>query len=165
MALVLLTNTYLLADSDYLADSSVWVAATVEEQEKALLLSTEKLDNNTWEGYALTTTQSLAWPRTEFEFFDPVLRLYVTVAESELPVRLLKATAKLAIHYVVNPGATTPYDATYDRIKVGPIELENTSSDSSKNSAPEVPYASVQSLIVPLLINSGAGTRLWWRAN
>jgi hypothetical protein len=165
MALVLFTNTFMLANSSYLADSASWNAATVSDQEKALLYATEKLDNKEWAGYALTTSQPLSWPRTAFDFWDPVLRLYVPVAESELPVRFNKAMAKIAIHYIENPEVASNYSATYDKIKVGPIELENTSSDGSKNSAPEIPYNSIEGLIRPLLANPYTTGRAWWRAN
>ena len=165
MPLILLTNTYLDVDSNYLTTSSDWNAATVEEKEQALLLATEKLDNNSWLGYALSTSQPLAWPRTAFSFYDPVLRLDVPVPEGTLPVRLLKSVAKLAIYYVKFPSAGDK-EVTYDKIKIGPIELENTSLDGSKNSSPAYPsYDSVQGLIEPLLDKPSLIAKTWWRAN
>jgi len=166
MALVLLENSYLDSADAYLADNPFWEAATTDQQEQALVDATRILDQNEWIGTAVTSSQSLAWPRESLYFFDPVLRLNVPCAQGELPVRLLKAVSYLALHLVKYPELSKVYDASYDSITIGPISLVNT--DASKGSLQKVPTvpSEVLSLIAPLVSTQGyAASGSWWRAN
>lgn len=165
MALTLLTNSYLATADDYLADNPYWEAASSEDQEQALVDATKLLDQNQWFGTAVTSSQPLAWPRTKLSFFDPVLNLYVPCEQGEIPIRLEKATAYLALHLVKYPDLQKGFEATYDSIEIGPIKLENKDVSSSPGKIPLVP-AEVTKLIAPLLSNQGAIVASgWWRSN
>lgn len=166
MALILFENSYLASADDYLTDNPYWDSVTVEQQEQALVDATRILDQNEWIGTAATSSQSLAWPRAKLSFFDPVLSLYVSVNQGEIPVRLAKATAFLALHLVKYPSVTKGYDVTYDSISIGPISLTN--SDAGRSSSAQVPMipSEVTKLIAPLTFSQGyAAPGSWWRAN
>jgi len=165
MALVYLTNSYLESADGYLADNPVWEAASSDEQEQALVDATRVLDQNQWLGAAVSPSQALAWPRTKFSFFDPVLGLEVLVNEGTIPTRLEKATAFLALHFLTYPQATKGYEASFDEISVGPISIKNTDAPSSSSKVPTVP-TSISNLIAPLLYNAFSSSQgAWWRAN
>jgi hypothetical protein len=166
MALELFKNSYLSSAEDYLADNPDWESATSEQQEQALVDATSILDQNEWIGTAVSSSQPLAWPRQRLTFFDPVLNLYVEAAQGDLPIRLEKATAALALHLIRFPSAIKKYDVTYDSITVGPISLTN--SDAGTSSSPNVPLIpmEVKKLIAPLVFSQGyAAPGSWWRAN
>ena len=167
MPLTLYENTLLLADSNYFENSAIWAAATDAIQEEALIFATEQLNRQVFLATGVDANQPLAWPRVDFSFYDPIIGLSVTVPTGTIPVRLAKAVALLAIHYVQHPELASGTTVTYDRIKVGPIELENSSSDGSKNSTPEIPMNAVIQLIGPLLDTDAPSynSRVWWRAN
>lgn len=161
MALVYLTNSYLADADDYLADVPDWEAATLAQQEQALIDATTLLDETPWIGSAVSATQSLGWPREVSSFYDPVLNLEVPVSSSEIPVRLEKATAYLALHLIRYPSVITgQYDQAYSSINVGPISLSNSTTAVNP---PRVPMQIV-TLIAPL--SRDAETRHnWWRTN
>jgi hypothetical protein len=165
MALVYLTNSYLETADDYLADNPVWEAASSDEQEQALIDATRVLDQNQWLGVAVSSSQSLAWPRTKISFFDPVLGLEVLVTQGTVPARLQKATAYLALHFLKYPEVTRGYEASFDEISVGPISIKNTDAASSGTKPPLVP-AEISNFIAPLLSDSFISSRgNWWRSN
>jgi len=162
MALVYLQNSFLESADTYLADNPVWEAASSEEQDQALIDATRILDNNLWVGSAVSSTQPLGWPRTSFSFFDPVLGRYVQTEEDSIPVRLQKATAFLALHFLKYPQVINGYDVTYDEISVGPISIKNTDASSSATKVALIP-TEIRTLILPLLQLGTTST--WWRAN
>jgi hypothetical protein len=163
MALTLFENTYLEDASAYLVDDSTWSEAAYEEQERALINATRFLDQLLWAGSALDANQPLAWPRVSFTYFDPVLNLYVEVAENEVPIRLEKAVARLALHVLSYPELLKGYESSYDSITVGPISITNANAASDPGKIPKIPLE-VYSLLDPLLRVS-ASTTVWWRAN
>jgi len=166
MALILFENSYLESADDYLADNPFWEAADSDAQEQALVDATRILDQNEWIGTAVTSSQSLAWPRAKLSFFDPVLSLYVSVEQGEIPVRLAKATAYLALHFIKYPEVTRGYEVTYDSISIGPISLSNTDAGRSSSAQPPLVPAEVNKLIAPLIFSQGyASPGSWWRAN
>lgn len=164
MALVYLENSYLENADTYLADVPDWVAADTSVQEQALVDATALLDQQPWGGVATSVTQPLAWPRAADSFYDPVLNLQVPFDSDEIPIRLQKATAMLALHLVRYPSAISgKYDATYDSISVGPIQLSG-GGPSRPPKVPSIP-AEVRAMIRPLLSERGATATSWWRAN
>lgn len=166
MALTLFTNSYLESADEYLADNPFWEAATSDQQEQALVDATRILDQNEWIGTAVSSSQSLAWPRAKLSFFDPVLSLYVSCEEGEIPIRVQKATAYLALHLVKYPSVNKNYEVTYDSISIGPISLSNT--DAGSSSSPQIPVVPIEitKLIAPLVFSQGAvAPQGWWRAN
>jgi len=163
MTLTLFENTYLVDASAYLENDSIWSEATYEEQERALINATKFLDDLLWASSAVSETQPLAWPRTGFTYFDPVLNLYVGVDEESVPIRLEKAVARLALHLITYPELLKGYESSYDSITVGPISITNANASSDPGRVPRIPLE-VLSLIDPLLRVSVSST-IWWRAN
>jgi len=166
MALILFENSYLESADEYLADNPYWEAASSDVQEQALVDATRILDQKEWIGTAVSSSQSLAWPRTKTSFYDPTLSLTVSIDEGTVPKRLAKATAYLALHLVKYPSVVKGYDVTYDSITIGPISLSNT--DAASSSSPKVPTipSEVLKLIEPLIFSQGySGPQGWWRAN
>lgn len=163
MALTLFVNTYLEDPTDYLSDDPAWNESSYEEQERALVNATKLLDTMLWVGTAVSSDQLLAWPRTEFSYFDPVLNLYVTVAEEAVPRRLEKAVAQLAVHLLRYPELEKGYEASYDSITVGPISLTNSNASSDPGRIPKIPME-VLKLISPFTREDVSST-VWWRAN
>ena len=166
MALILFENSYLESADGYLADNPFWEAADSDAQEQALVDATRILDQNEWIGTAVTSSQSLGWPRAKLSFFDPVLSLYVSVEQGTIPIRLEKATAYLALHLIKYPTVTKGYDVTYDSISIGPISLSNTDAGRSSSVQPPLVPAEVNKLIAPLTFSQGyTAPGSWWRAN
>lgn len=165
MALVLFENSYIADASAYLADNPAWESASEEEQEQALVDATRILDQTQWVGSAVSPTQPLAWPRSAFTYFDPVMNHYIEIEEGEVPTRLAKATAYLALHLIRYPQVVQGYEASFDEITVGPISVKNTDAQSSPGRIPTVP-AEVNRLLEPLVwrgaVVSGSA---WWRSN
>lgn len=163
MTLTLFENTYLEDASAYLERDSIWSEASYEEQERALINATRFLDQMLWAGSAVSTVQPLAWPRVGFTYFDPVLNLYVEVAEDTVPVRVEKAVARLALHLITYPELLKGYESTYDSITVGPISITNANASGDPGRVPKIPLE-VYSLLDPLLRVS-VSSAIWWRAN
>lgn len=163
MTLTLFENTYLEDASSYLQNDSIWSEATYEEQERALINATRLLDTMLWAGSAVDASQPLAWPRDSFNYFDPVLNLYVSVEADAVPIRLEKAVARLALHILTYPNLLKGYESAYDSITVGPISITNSNASSDPGQVPKVPL-DVLSLVDPLLRVSST-SQLWWRAN
>jgi hypothetical protein len=164
VALTLFTDTFLsLEDANlYNAGDPAWAAATIPEKEEALRNATFALNDHRWLSTAVLSTQPLSWPRATFSFYDPGLNLWVECLASSVPLRLKQAVSNLAKHYVRYPEAVRGYDSSYDRIKLGPLEVEDSDIASK---VPSVPYFGVESLLEPLLATSSAARYIWWRAN
>jgi hypothetical protein len=163
MALTLFETTYLTDPSVYIAEDSTWSETSFEEQERALVNATRLLDTMLWAGSAVAATQPLAWPRTEFSYYDPVLNLDVTVPEGTVPTRLEKAIARLALHLLKYPAVEKGYEASFDSITVGPISITNSNAASDPGRVPTIPYE-VTKLVAPLT-RDGYTANSWWRAN
>ena len=167
MALVLFENTFLVDAEPYLEQSPVWDTLSDSEKEKALRDATAILNERDWLGVASSTSQPLAWGREQFSFHDSVLGLEVTVETDTVPIRLEKAVSAQALHLVTYPSLDSRFASSFDKIKLGPLEIENTDADSTQK-VPLVPL-SVKTMIAPLT-HSGSGqsafsTGAWWRAN
>jgi hypothetical protein len=163
MALTLFENTYLVNADNYLVGEPVWLVATTTEKEQALQQATRILEDSSWIGEAVSETQTLAWPRKELSYLDTSKNLVVSVAQGSVPKLLEKATAQLALHLVKYPAAQEVYNPSFDSIKIGPIELENTDVSNKTDKVPLIPL-SVQRLLTPL-ISTGWPELAWWRSN
>lgn len=53
-------------------DAAVWTAAVTADKTRALLMAANRLQNENWLGNRVTSTQRLAWPRTNARKVDPV---------------------------------------------------------------------------------------------
>jgi hypothetical protein len=165
MALVQGTNSYVsYSDAeDYFdtrIDAGAWLNADTDDQESALITATAILDDYHYIGVAVSSTQSLAWPRKDAVYFERKLGTQVTLSQSAIPTRLKLATYELALHLLTNENLLDNTTQTFERIKVGSIEIEDSNKDVSKT--PMVPLR-VKQRINPLL--ASGGDRSWWRAN
>ena len=165
MALVLGTNTYVTmveADAyfDTRIDAGAWLNADDDDQESALVTATLLLDENQFIGVAVSSTQSLAWPRKDAIYFDPKLGMEKSVTTDTYPKRVKVATFEMALHLLTNENLLDNKTQTFERIKVGSIEIEDSTKDVLK--IPVLPLR-IKKLLSPLLVN-GSGKQ-WWRAN
>jgi hypothetical protein len=53
--------------SDTLLGTLAWTSATTDQQNRALVMATRLIDQLSWVGERASTTQALAWPRTDAE--------------------------------------------------------------------------------------------------
>jgi len=107
MALVLNTNSYVeIADADdYLEtriDSANWFDADDEIKEQAIVTATLLIDDNSWIGSAVSSSQALAWPRKNAIYNDSRLGMTITIAENEVPSRVKVAIYEQALHLIDN---------------------------------------------------------------
>lgn len=98
------SNSYItLAEGDAYADDVLgtvtWVGATVDDQTRALLNATAKLDQLEWIGARATTTQALAWPRTGAECGEKIYD------DATLPEEMKRGTFMLAETLLSDPTA------------------------------------------------------------
>ena len=158
MALVKNTNSYVtVAEADtYFQDRidvAAWTEASDDTKRQALITATAQIDTLNWTGYAISESQSLAFPRSG-EYFDPRLGRTITL-DSTVPDRVLNATYELAYHLLNNDGLLDDTGTVTD-LQISSIKL-NIKTNPSK-----IPYI-VNNLVRPLLVNGGS--RSWWRAN
>ena len=166
MALIQGTNCYVsyadaLAYFDNRLDSGAWINADEEDRENSLVTATRILDQNQFIGVAISSNQSLGWPRKEATSFDPRLGLWVTYAENEYPDRLKLATYELAYHLLANENLLDQKTQTFEEISVGTITIKDSNNDVYRT--PIVP-SMVKRVLKPLLVNGGT-SNLWWRVN
>jgi hypothetical protein len=168
MALVLNTNSYvLIADADTYfetrIDSANWVAATDEIKEQALVTATALIDDNSWIGSAVSSSQALAWPRKNAIYNDDRLGLQVTIADSEIPSRVKTAVYEQALHLIDNEDVLMGQSQTFESISVGSISLSDSNGDTTRTPMkPSTALKPIRPLIRKGSMGQGAG---WWRAN
>jgi hypothetical protein len=166
MALVVGTNSYVSrTDTDtYFSDilNSVWGSKSTAERDAALVTATGMIDNEyQFIGVSVSASQPLAWPRTGAAYAEPKTGRLTTTNDDEVPARVILAVQAQAEHLLRNPDLLSDGDQTFERIKVGPIEIEDKMSNYSK--PPKFPN-SVRTLLDPLLVK-GSASNTWWRAN
>jgi len=88
-------NSYLtVAEGDGIADLYLgtlnWTSASTDNKGRALIMATRYLDELTYIGEKVTTTQALLWPRTDASCGD------WTVTTTEVPQPIRQATFDLA---------------------------------------------------------------------
>lgn len=156
MALSKGTNSYVtVAEADaYFADSVHnvdWTA--IDETLKAQLLvsATRLIDQIEFQGVAISSSQSLAFPR-EGEYLDRRLQLLKSM--SPTPALVETATFELALHLSADTGVLKD-EASFSRLTVGPITIERPVSASKTPKK-------VLDMLKPLSVNTG---NVWWRAN
>jgi len=168
MALVLNTNSYvLIADADTYfetrIDSANWVDAEDEIKEQALVTATLLIDDNSWIGSAVSSSQALAWPRKNAIYNDDRLGLQVTIADSEIPSRVKTAVYEQALHLVNNEDVLMGQTQTFESISVGSISLSDSNGDTTRTPIkPSTALKPIRPLIRKGSMGQGAG---WWRAN
>jgi hypothetical protein len=168
MALVLNTNSYvLIADADTYfetrIDSANWVAATDEIKEQALVTATALIDDNSWIGSAVSSSQALAWPRKNAIYNDDRLGIQITIADSEIPSRVKTAVYEQALHLIDNEDVLMGQSQTFESISVGSISLSDSNGDTTRTPMkPSTALKPIRPLIRKGSMGQGAG---WWRAN
>jgi len=156
MALSKNVNSYVTVDeaNSYFADRldvAAWEQASDTQKAQALVTATALLDNLTWDGFAVSDTQLLAFPRI-ISYFDP--RLGRQVNTDTTPTRILTATYELSYHLLNNDGLLDN-TGLVENLQLGPINLTNI------RNASVIPLH-VKRIFQPLLINKGAFNV--WRA-
>jgi len=168
MALVLNTNSYVeVADADdYLEtriDSATWFDTDDEIKEQALVTATLLIDDNSWIGSAVSSSQALAWPRKNAMYNDSRLGLQVTFAEDEIPSRVKVAVYEQALHLVDNEDLLQGTTQTFESISVGSISISDSNNDVTRTPIKSTQATkSIRPLLVKGAVGQGAG---WWRAN
>ena len=168
MALVLNTNSYVdIADADdYLEtriDSANWFDADDEIKEQALVTASLLIDDNSWIGSAVSSSQALAWPRKNAMYNDSRLGLQVTFAEDEIPSRVKVAVYEQALHLVDNEDLLQGTTQTFESISVGSISISDSNGDVTRTPIKSTQATkSIRPLLVKGSVGQGAG---WWRAN
>jgi len=168
MALVLNTNSYVsIADADTYfetrIDSANWVDAEDEIKEQALVTATALIDDNSWIGSAVSSSQALAWPRKNAIYNDDRLGLQITIADSEIPSRVKTAVYEQALHLIDNEDVLMGQSQTFESISVGSISLSDSNGDTTRTPMkPSTALKPIRPLIRKGSMGQGAG---WWRAN
>lgn len=112
---------------------ATWTAATDDQKCRALVQATRQLDAYVeWDGYAASTTQALAWPRTGL--YDP--NTEVDLPSDALPDELVWATAEQARHLLAGDRAaeSTAEVQGVTRIAAGSVELEFAPTSGTRQS-------------------------------
>lgn len=168
MALVLNTNSYVeVADADEYfesrIDSANWFDADDEVKEQALVTATWLVDDHSWIGSAVSSSQALAWPRKNAIYKDARLGLQITFGQTEIPKQVKTAVYEQALHLVNNEDVLMGATQTFESISIGSISLTDSNGDVTRT--PKKP-AEVTRLIKPLTIRGGSGIGgMWWRSN
>ncbi len=165
MALQQGTNCYVsLAEAETYfetrLDAGAWLNADIDDKESALVTATLIVDENQFIGVAVSSEQSLGWPREGATFIDPKLGLQVTFQNNEIPTRLKKAVFEQAYHLLSNENLLDAKSQNFEEISIGTISLKDSNSDTTK--IPMTPSL-VKRFLKPLLANQGSTS--WWRTN
>lgn len=168
MALVLNTNSYVTtAEADaYFAtriDADEWVSATDELKEQALVTGTQLIDERHWIGSAISSSQTLAWPRKNAIYYDPKMGQDITIAENETPPQVKIAVYEQALHLLQNEDLIAQKTQTFESISIGSISLSDSNNDVTKTS---ITPSIILKPLKPLVRKGGSGMGgSWWRAN
>ncbi len=168
MALVLNTNSYVtIADADTYfetrIDSAEWVTSSDEIKEQALVTATQLIDDNSWIGSAVSSSQALAWPRKNASYNDARLGLHISLAENEVPSRVKTAVYEQALHLISNEDVLMGQSQTFESISVGSISISDSNGDTTRiPMRPSTALKPIRPLVLKGSMGQGAS---WWRAN
>ena len=162
-------NSYLTAaGADAIADTMLgtlaWTTATSDNKSRALLTATNGLETLSYVGTRATTTQALAWPRTDASCGDK------EIATTTIPREVELATFDLANALLSTPtllqstattGALVPGIPNRDlsRLKLDVMELEWKTNTAPSTTSPVTPLTVLPHLasILGCLTTSGTG--------
>jgi hypothetical protein len=169
MALTLNTNSYVTLDGAdaYLEtriDSANWFDATDEIKEQALVTATTMVDNRAWIGYAVSSSQALAWPRKNASYYSTRMGQTITVATNVVPDEVKIAVYEQALHLTNNEDLLTGQTTNYESISIGSISISDSNGDVTRVS--KTP-SEVTRPIRDLVKRGGMGGMgsSWWRSN
>jgi len=143
-------------------DSGAWHNADDEDRESALVTATSIIDENQFIGVAVSSTQSLAWPRKEATYFDPKYNSMISPGINEIPLRIKLGTFELAYQLLSNENLLDQKSQTFEKVSIGSITIEDSNNDVTRTSI--TPHLT-RKFIKPLLVIGGANSRTWWRVN
>ena len=164
MALVVGTNSYVTvaeADAYFLTryNTDNWRDLENKDKEKLLITATEHVDRiHQWVGSAVSSSQSLAWPRTNATYYDKRLGLTVSLGDAEIPNRIKNAVYEQAMHLLNNPSILSQSNITFESISVGPISISDSNSKSKVSKYAVGIYNDTSDL------STSGGSHTWWRA-
>ena len=168
MALTLNTNSYVETDDadEYFEtriDSANWFDANDEIKEQALVTATTLIDDRAWIGYAVSSSQALAWPRKNAIYVDNRLGQQVTIADNVVPSQVKVAVYEQALHLLNNEDLLAGKTQTFESISVGSISVSDSNNDVTKTS---ITPAIITRPLKDLLVRGRQGVGgTWWRAN
>jgi hypothetical protein len=166
MAVVKGNNCYVSLDEaeSYFAeriDTDAWDTATAPDKEKALITATMLIDDKfIFIGAVSLATQPLSWPRMGVAYRDPQRGTYEQPDSQTVPYRVSRSVLEQALHLLLNEGILDTQPQTFEKIRIGSIQLEDSASDYKPA---ELVAPIVNTLLLPLLVSNGSS--MWWRAN
>lgn len=100
------SNSFItVADATAIANNmlnvTAWDDATTDDKSRALIMATTDLNPLEWVGTRATTTQALAWPRTDAEINGR------PIEDDEIPREIKQATFDLALSILQDTETTT----------------------------------------------------------
>jgi hypothetical protein len=142
-------------------DVPAWHEADDEDRESALVTATQLIDELAFRGTMTSLSQSLAWPRSNVSYFSRKAGQVVDVPSNVVPEQVKVAVFEQALHLLTNQDLLNANDQTFERIKVGPIEIADNTSNYSR---PSLVSPRTRTILRDLLASRDTD-RSWWRAN
>ena len=123
---------------DYFAarlGATAWTALTTAAlKQTALMAATQRLEQETYDGYKVSTSQRLKWPR--YWLFDED---GFAVPSTSIPMQVKNAMFEEALWLLSNPTAQDPSGLEgFKRITVGPVTIEPVQPQVVSNLPPQV---------------------------
>jgi len=169
MALTQYTNSYVTVEEadDYMdtrIDSANWFSSDYLTREASLVTASSLVDDNPWVGSAVSSTQSLAWPRNNAIYSDDRMGAVITIASTDkAPELVKKAVYEQALHLIDNEDIMQGKSQTFESITVGSISISDSNNDVTRTPM-KSPY--MIKAIRPLIVRGKSGLgQGWWRAN
>jgi hypothetical protein len=166
MALEVNVNSYVDVDEaesyfETRLDVPAWHNADNEDRESSLVTATQLIDELAFKGSMTSLSQSLAWPRKNVTYYSSKAGQLLDVPSNVVPKEVKTAIFEQALHLLTNQDLLNADNQTFERIRVGPIEIADNSSNH-----PKVATVSprTKKILKPLLAETEY-TRTWWRAN
>ena len=149
-ALVATATTYF----DERIGSTAWTNASADDQARALIMATRRLDQERYEGTKDDEDQALAWPRDGA--FDPD---GVEYDDATIPTVVIEAMYEEALAYLIvaeagdNPIGVSGLEP-FKSGKVGPLEFEKDTTYVAGQLSPQA-----RRLLAPVIVSSNEVVR------
>jgi len=144
-------------------DNNSWTTAADTLKEDALVTATQLIDNHSWIGSAVSSSQALAWPRKNTDHYNPRLNLNIKFTDTEIPKEIKVAVYEQALHLLNNEDLLAQTVQTFESISIGSIKLSDTNGDVTRMSiTPSIVKKPLRHLIRRSVEGLGSS---WWRAN
>jgi len=161
-----LTNSYIdvaEADQYFLTriGASSWASASLADKQAALITASGFIDDEY--SFVGVPVGVMSWPRKDGQYFDKKSNTLVILDGVTVPAAVKKAVMEQAFHLLVYQEALSDPGVVYDRIKVGPIEIEDSTASASQ--APVSQKAKLLNKLLSSFVLEGSSNRTWWRVN